>query len=558
MKCLQSTLLKFHQYSTHFKHAYEVLDNCSDQSDANIRLCVLPGQDVHRYNLPSSDEVAVILPGDGTAPERCDIILRPRTGQRSLTRIDDRHPAYMPSYYVLLFPNGDNGWHRDLYQRPVPSTIPGHDWNPPRITQTQYSSFRLHMRQHEYSTIHHGGRLFQQYIVDMWASADQTRLSYLRFNQGRLRASLYCGLQDWLTTDEIGNLNDVGQRVVLPSSYIGGPRHQQQRYQDAMAIARHFKHIDLFITMTANPNWLEITRELFPGQTSYNHPDIVARVFKIKKEQLIDDIYKKEIFGRVVAYVYVIEFQKHGLPHLHLLVVLEDNLRLRTPAEIDSCISAQWPNPVTEPLLFETVKSTMVHGPCRHLNPSAPCMQNGHCTKQYPKQFEPFTRTTDDGYLAYARPNDGDTYPISITGLGTVELDNRWIVPYNPYILGKFNCHMNVKSVATFRTIKYCFKYIHKGPDRATVEYERDKIKQYIDGRYIGAPEGIWCIFHFDIHKHLPSIERLQVCSTNVSPFLPYYSNFHRFTFLGSTWCCLILTNPYRRLCPEPPLSKQL
>src|SRR5229473_1224962 len=31
---------------------------------------------------------------------------------------------------------------------------------------------------------------FQQYIVDMWASADQTCLSYLRSNQGRLRATL--------------------------------------------------------------------------------------------------------------------------------------------------------------------------------------------------------------------------------------------------------------------------------------------------------------------------------------------------------------------------------
>jgi len=57
----------------------------------------------------------------------------------------------------------------------------------------------------------------------MWASADQTRLSFLRFNQGRLRATLYSGLQDWLLADEIGSAQDLGQHVVLPSSYIGGP-----------------------------------------------------------------------------------------------------------------------------------------------------------------------------------------------------------------------------------------------------------------------------------------------------------------------------------------------
>jgi len=68
--------------------------------------------------------------------------------------------------------------------------------------------------------------------------------------------------------------------------------------------------------MMANSNWDKITQELFPGQTSYNRPDIVAYVFKLKKEKLIDDIYKKYIFEHIVAHMYVIEFQKCSLPHL--------------------------------------------------------------------------------------------------------------------------------------------------------------------------------------------------------------------------------------------------
>ena len=244
MKTLQSTLLRSHPYAKQFLQACDVLDHYPDDSDAHIHLRVLPGQDRRRYNLPSSDEVAVILPGDGTAPERRDIILRRRSDQRCLTRIDDGHPAYSPLHYVLLFPNGDHGWHRDIFHRPVPGTNPSQNWNPPRVSQTQYSAFRLHTRNNEYSTIHRSARLFQQYIVDMWASTDQCRLAFLRFNQARLRASLYSGLQDWLTSDDVGSANDLGQRVVLPSSYIGGPRHQQQRYQDAMAIARFYKHID--------------------------------------------------------------------------------------------------------------------------------------------------------------------------------------------------------------------------------------------------------------------------------------------------------------------------
>jgi hypothetical protein len=108
---------------------------------------------------------------------------------------------------------------------------------------------------------------------------------------------LYSSLEDWLRPDEIGNPQDLGQRAVLPLSYIGGPQHQQQQYQDAMAIARFFKKINLFITMTANLNWPGITRELFPGQSSYDRLDLVTHVFKLKKQELLDDIYKRNVFG---------------------------------------------------------------------------------------------------------------------------------------------------------------------------------------------------------------------------------------------------------------------
>jgi hypothetical protein len=512
MSSLQSMLLEHHRYSKDFKHAYEILQDYPDVSDAVVRLRTTPGKAPQQYNLPTSDEVAVILPGDGTSPDRRDIILRRRSGEYRLTRIDDGHPAYSPLHYVVLFPHGDNGWHKDLHQCPPPKSNILSNSNPPRITQTLYSAFRLHIHDGEYPTIHRGGRLFQQYVVDMWASADQTRLSYLRTSQAELRATLYNGLEDLMSGEEIGNPKDVGQRVVLPSSYIGGPRHQQQRYQDAMTIARFFKKIDLFITMTANPNWEEITRELLPGQTSYDRPDLIARVFKQKKQELMDDIYKKQIFGHVPAYIYVVEFQKRGLPHVHLLIVLGGDSRLRTPRDVDSCISAQWPDPDVQPMLFDTVRSTMIHGPCGSINPSAVCMENGQCTKGYPKAFQHETSTADDGYPLYARPDDGRSFPVKVKGT-TVHIDNQWIVPYNPYLSAKFHCHINVESVATFRTVKYCFKYIHKGPDRATLEYEHDEIKQYIDGRYIGAPEAIWRILHFDVHKQIPTVERLQVCT---------------------------------------------
>ncbi|THU87594.1 hypothetical protein K435DRAFT_577156, partial [Dendrothele bispora CBS 962.96] len=75
----------------------------------------------------------------------------------------------------------------------------------------------------------------------------------------------------------------------------------------------------------------------------------------MKKKELLNDIYNVGIFGKAVAYVYTIEFQKRGLPHVHLLIILRHPFKLLTTDDVDSCISAQWTDPETQPLLFRTV-----------------------------------------------------------------------------------------------------------------------------------------------------------------------------------------------------------
>ena len=77
---------------------------------------------------------------------------------------------------------------------------------------------------------------------------------------------------------------------------------------------------DLFITFTCNPQWPEILAALQPGQIPADRPDIVARVFKLKLEEFLDDIAKGEIFGELAARMHVVEFQKRGLPHVHILL----------------------------------------------------------------------------------------------------------------------------------------------------------------------------------------------------------------------------------------------
>lgn len=64
-----------------------------------------------------------------------------------------------------------------------------------------------------------------------------------------------------------------------------------------MAIAQYYKKIDLFIMMTANPNWPEVQRELFPRQEALDHPELIAQVFWLKKDALLHSIMKNGIFG---------------------------------------------------------------------------------------------------------------------------------------------------------------------------------------------------------------------------------------------------------------------
>ena len=85
-----------------------------------------------------------------------------------------------------------------------------------------------------------------------------------------------------------------------------------RRYQDAMAIVRVFGRPTYFVTMTCNPAWPEIQAELLPGQDAQSRPDLVARVFRLKLKDLLEDIRQRSIFGHCVSMLMVVEFQKRG------------------------------------------------------------------------------------------------------------------------------------------------------------------------------------------------------------------------------------------------------
>uniref|UniRef100_UPI00358ED5B8 uncharacterized protein n=1 Tax=Myxine glutinosa TaxID=7769 RepID=UPI00358ED5B8 len=357
------------------------------------------------------------------------------------------------------------------------------------------------------------GQLFHQFIVDMYAKIESERLCFIRHNQKRLRVESYVHLRDAVAND--GHAANVGQLVILPSSFTGGPRYMHEYTQDAMTYVRYYGRPDVFITFTCNPTWPEITAELMLGQTAQDRHDLLARVFRQKVISLMNLITKGAVFGDCRCYMYSIEWQKRGLPHIHILVWLKDKIR---PAQVDDIISAEIPNPTEDKVLHEVVVKHMLHGPCGHINTHSPCMKAGKCTKRYPRPLLTETQTDQDGYPLYRRrkPGDGGFTTTLRVKQQEIVIDNQWVVPFNPLLSRIFKSHINVEACYSVKSIKYVLKYVNKGTDQAVFGLQReetknDEVSAYQMGRYISSNEAVWRILNFPIHKRHPSVMHLEI-----------------------------------------------
>ncbi|KAL3820594.1 hypothetical protein ACJIZ3_006499 [Penstemon smallii] len=293
----------------------------------------------------------------------------------------------------------------------------------------------------------------------------------------------------------------------------------RRRYVNAMALVQKFGKPDLFITMTCNLGWKEIRDNLLPSEVPHDRPDLIARVFKAKLEELKDEIVRKKIFGDVAAYVYAVEYQKRGLPHVHWVIILTAEHKIISADVYDNIISAEIPDD-THPLLRSYVLRHMMHGPCGEANPSNVCMQDGICKNHYPKTFSENTIHGQGTYPSYKRRDDGRSVRVR-----NVSLDNRWVIPHCPRLLAKFDCHINVEICSDIKLVKYLYKYIYKGHDKAAYHVVADgsddtydEIQAYQAARYICAPEALWRIFGFPMSEIYPPVIVLPVHLPNHQP----------------------------------------
>nr|GFB09542.1 hypothetical protein [Tanacetum cinerariifolium] len=184
--------------------------------------------------------------------------------------------------------------------------------------------------------------------------------------------------------------------------------------------------------------------------------------------------------------VYVIEFQKRGLPHAHILLWIKEYYRCKVATDIDDIISVELLSPTADPTGYKAVSNYMLHGPCGNDSRAATCNVEGKCSKHFPKPF--YVETV----------------------------------------------HINVEGCNRSKAIKYVFKYLNKVPDRATIVIQEnvqkgqgmtkkkitmvDEIKNYLNCRYLAPCEAVWRIYSFDIHQSYPSMMKLNFHLPNQQP----------------------------------------
>jgi hypothetical protein len=78
-----------------------------------------------------------------------------------------------------------------------------------------------------------------------------------------------------------------------------------------------------------------------------------------------------------------------------------------------------------------------------------------------------------NGYPIYRHRDNGRTVKVR-----RVQLDNHWVVPYNPYLAAKYDCHINVEICLSIAAIKYLFKYVFKGHYHATIKIRGNDMQE--------------------------------------------------------------------------------
>jgi hypothetical protein len=174
----------------------------------------------------------------------------------------------------------------------------------------------------------------------------------------------------------------------------------------------------------------------------------------------------------------------------------------------------------------------MTH-PSDHLTrETSRCRKGNRCIYGFPKPITPETHVDEDGRVHFRRRS----------------IDDLCIASHIPELIDELDCHIFVDITSTVTVFMYLYKYMFKGPDHSyfhvsnpseqinmtTHDHPINEIKDYIDGRYLSAPEAAWRILGFHLTNKVPSVRSLSIHlpGENLPQFLkmnqhrPYFDTF--------------------------------
>jgi Helitron helicase-like domain at N-terminus len=346
------------------------------------------------------------------------------------------------------------------------------------------------------------GRLACEWITDMFSRPEDERLGYIK--QGRQGQSSVVEFGD--------NEQDQLQKFTnsLPASFIGSDSWIRNHTADALACAKDFGHPTVFITMTTNPRWREIRAKLeeCPGLTAYDIPQVVNRAFNLRLRALKRWISRN--MGNIIYRIQVIEYQKRGLPHAHILIKCGPDIPFSLLSQL---ISAELPDEMLYPELYSKVNNYMQHNKS-HLNIDS----NGHyqrcnprgngCTYNFPHPIRQTNELDENGRVLWRRR----------------KIEDAWTNPHIPALLLLLDCHIMVDYCTIANVIFYLFKYLFKPQETGTYAIDRNEqiggnlaededpnvvrneIKDYETGKWISASEAVWRILNFNTTEQSPAV----------------------------------------------------
>jgi hypothetical protein len=530
-----------------------------------------PSAHSHTTNLPVANQVGMIWVDDGNeVPEHRGVWLEGR-GQRGYVKLQRWDPNLEPICFPLLFPRGQQGWtlgirtsrhalareadDNEVDENADALTVGGQDdavdddnilaAGPDAKRQVRRGEF-VSMREFWRSMFQlRGGPSFSKsphWLMDMGKLAEFFSIDVLNRIERREMEAYKDATGDKRATSAPAYVEalerglqpgeKLGRIFQMPNSWVGSRSYMEKQYANLLTIARYMgRPPDFFVTFTMNPESSAVKNSLKPGEDPMTRPDVIIRVWEELSAEFFKDLMERDVLGKVVAYAKVLEHQKRGFPHNHILLWVEETPDKGTPEWVNRYISAEIPDlPEDDDRSEAAEQMRRLHRIITTQNlhtctERTGCWVNGKCTKRFPKKYSYQTVLSSGQFPLYSRrpprldsaeeaqvsdapqevedfdeddvetaeyqrrppmPSDQHVSETSrslygntvkkMHGRTLIEYTNARVVPYNRGFSLKYDAHVNVEYVGGANVCKYICKYFTKGQALAYVRVGRERV----------------------------------------------------------------------------------